>query len=615
MKRPTTFHSVVIDEILRQHSLSSSKDVAYFERRCVKEGESFATITLPSFGSAIEAGLEKGYLSRSDFPAFKSRGRSGPLPGFLQGLVRLVFDDNGILRVDADPDAIYGIRQICYWFKKPKAECSPARLRGALRQFINTETELGKLQIRKDPILDQISGILYGGDIFHDISSDILTCRHGPGATAERLTINGRKAITSWSERLNDVMPVEDHAILNYGWYDQLDRVHLHSLTQEPPVRVVFVPKTMKTPRVIAIEPSYVQYAQQSVMDYLVYKLETHKLTSRSVHFTDQSVNKQGAKHASISRERSTMDLSEASDRVSLALVHTIFERSPILPFIMGTRSMHATLDNGKTSFFLRKFASMGSANCFPVEAMVFYALIQRAIHAHYKVPVSSSSIARFSRVIDVYGDDLIVPTETRGIVTATLEAYGLKVNVNKSFSAGFFRESCGGDYYRGYDVTPVYQRYALPSNGDHVEPQVLQSLVETSNQLYQRGLWTSAQVLRDRIEVLVGTNIPRTNIPGEGLTFFSYRHITACKYDKKSQTYVQKRIVFVPIRKVDKACESGALLDALRPTGYRSRLGNRGNSLFPDPGFASDVNSSVKRGVFKAKRRWIPATIGRAAA
>lgn len=615
MKRPNTFHNVVLEEILGQHNLSSSKDVEYFNRRLVKEGESFATITLPTFGSAVEAGLEKGFLRRSDFPAFKSKGQKGPLPAFLQGLVRLIFDDNGGLRPDADADAIFGIRQICYWCKKPKAPCSPARMRKALRAFVSTEEELSRLTFGSDPILEKVSGILFGGDIFSDISSEVLTCRHGPGATAEKLSVNKRKLVVTWSERLNDVMPVEDHTILNYGWYDSLSKVRLLSLTEEPPVRVVFVPKTMKTPRVIAIEPSYVQYAQQSVMDYLVAKLETHRLTAKSVHFSDQSENMRGAQRASLNRECSTMDLSEASDRVSLGLVQYIFKNSPILPYLLATRTMHATLDDGKTSFFLRKFASMGSANCFPVEAMVFYALIQRAIHAHYQVPVTSRSIIRFSGMIHVYGDDLIVPSETRGIVTETLHRYGLKVNVAKSFSQGFFRESCGGDYYRGYDVTPVYLRYSVPNSVDPLDATILESLVETSNQLYKRGLWTTAQAIRDYIEKQVGHAVPRTYIPGEGLTFYSYRHMTSCRYSSSLQTYVQKRLVLVPKKFQDEGDEEGFLIDALRSPSHRSRNGRRVKPLFPSVGFASDVSSSVKRGVFKVKRRWIPATLGRSVA
>jgi len=612
MKRPNTFHSVVLEEILGQHNLSSSKDAEMFQRRLIEEGDSFATITLPTFGSAVEAGLEQGFLLRSMFPGFKSRGRSGPLPAFLQGLVRKVFDDNGILRVDADEDAIFGIRQVCYWCKKPKAPCSDRRLRAALRQFIRTEEELSLLVLPKDEILDSVSGILFGGDIFHDVSSDVLTCRHGPGATAERLSVNGRKAITTWSERLNDVLPVEDHAILNHGWHDSLSGVHLQSLTEEQPVRVVFVPKTMKTPRVIAIEPSHVQYAQQSVMDYLVARLETHRLTRQAVHFTDQTVNKRGAKHASLNKRFATLDLSEASDRVSLALVERVFARSPILPYLLGTRTMHATLDNGKTSFFLRKFASMGSANCFPVEAMAFYALIQRALHVHYSVPVTSRSIERFSRLIDVYGDDLIVPTETRGIVTQTLEDFGLLVNKKKSFSAGFFRESCGGDYFKGYDVTPVYLRYTPPVCRDQMDATVAESLVETSNLLYKRGLWRTAQAIRDYVERMLGTEIPKTNIEGEGLTFYSYRYITHCRYDRNRSTYVQKRHVFKPVRRKDEVCESATLFEALRPASDRSRR-TRSRSLFPTGGFPQNATSTVKRGVFKMKHRWVPATIGRA--
>lgn len=615
MKRPTTFHSVVLEEILMQHSLSSSKDVATFKRRLIEEGDSFATITLPSFAQAIEAGVERGFITRADFPAFKSRGKHGPLPAFLQGLVMKIFDDNGVFRDDADSDAFFGIRQIAYWCKKPKASCSPKRLAKALDQFRRTEEELSRLEIPRDPILDTISAHLYGGDIFADVSNEVLVCRHGPGATAERLTINGRKSVDRWSERLNDVMPLEDHTILNYGWYDSLGSKTLLSLTEEPPVRVVFVPKTMKTPRVIAIEPSYVQYAQQSVMDYLVARLESHRLTALSVHFTDQSVNKRGAMLASIKRDRATLDLSEASDRVSLSLVERVFARSPILPFLMATRSMHASLDGGKTSFFLRKFASMGSATCFPVEAMVFYALIQRALHAHYKIPVTSRSIARFSRVIDVYGDDLIVPSCTRGIVTETLEAYGLKVNVNKSFSNGPFRESCGGDYIDGYDVTPVYLRHFAPCPSDRWDANVLMSLAATSDLLYQRGLWNTAQAIRDHIEKHVGEEIPRSYLDGAGLTFFSYRHMTNCRYSSQMQTYVQKRIVFLPVRQPDESCSEAALIESLRLPSHRSQNKRGVKSLFSSAGFESDVSSSVKRGVFKMKRRWIPATIGRRAA
>lgn len=612
MKRPTTFHSVVIEEILLQHKLSSSEDVATYTRRLSKEGDSFATITLPQFGAAFELGLERGFLTRSDFPGFRSRGRRGPLPGFLQGLVRKVFTDDGILRIDACPESIADIRQICYWLKKPKANCSPQRLKSALKQFVRTEEELSRLHFARDRDLERISGILFGSGIFADVSNDVLVCRHGPGATAEKLTVNGRKSITRWSERLNDVMPLEDHAILNYGDYGQLDSVHLHPILDESPVRVVFVPKTMKTPRVIAIEPSHVQYAQQAVMDYLVVKLESHPLTCEAVHFTDQSVNKLGAKDASLNRVRATLDLSEASDRVSLALVELVFRNSPILPYLLGTRSIHASLDNMKSSFILKKFASMGSATCFPVEAMVFYALIQRALHEYYRVPITSRSIKRFSAQIDVYGDDLIVPNETRGIVTKTLEAFGLLVNVKKSFSVGHFRESCGGDYFKGVDVTPVYLRHVPPSIRSPLDATVLASLVETSNLLYKRGLWTTAQAIRDYVVAWTGTEIPRTYIPGEGLTFFSYRHMTRCRYDSKSHLYVQKRLVMVPVRVPDETSDAFLLLEALRPSSHRSGMSKGPKPLFPPIRPAIDRNSSVKRGVFKLKRRWIPATIGR---
>jgi hypothetical protein len=46
------------------------------------------------------------------------------------------------------------------------------------------------------------------------------------------------------------------------------------------------------------------------------------------------------------------------------------------------------------------------------------------------------------------------------------LESAGFVVNLTKSYSAGPFRESCGGDYWNGYDITPFYAR-SLATDSD----------------------------------------------------------------------------------------------------------------------------------------------------
>jgi hypothetical protein len=63
-----------------------------------------------------------------------------------------------------------------------------------------------------------------------------------------------------------------------------------------------------------------------------------------------------------------------------------------------------------------------------------------------------------------VYGDDIIVRSDFADTAIQVLESVGLRVNTNKSFVHSLFRESCGGEYYNGWDVTPVRLR-TLPDN------------------------------------------------------------------------------------------------------------------------------------------------------
>jgi hypothetical protein len=56
-----------------------------------------------------------------------------------------------------------------------------------------------------------------------------------------------------------------------------------------------------------------------------------------------------------------------------------------------------------------------------------------------------------------VYGDDIIVDKRVFNALTKVLKDVGFLVNENKTFSEGLFRESCGGDFYNGSPVRPVF--------------------------------------------------------------------------------------------------------------------------------------------------------------
>jgi hypothetical protein len=340
-----------------------------------------------------------------------------------------------------------------------------------------------------------------------------LVPKHGPGVTADRLSGNAKYSVGQWSRRLESVFPYGDYALPQLADEDELDRVQFLEPGAEVPVKVTPVPKTDKTPRIIAVEPTAMQYMQQAIMFQVVYRLEhcdefppplggkKFDLGGMYVGFTDQEANRFLARKGSLDGGLATLDLSEASDRVLNSHVLLLFERFPRLSeAIQATRSTHANVP-GQGVIPLSKFASMGSALCFPVEAMVFTTIVFCAIAYESRVPVNRKLIMSMRGKVRIYGDDIIVPVEFVPRVIQFLEMFGLKVNKDKSFWNGKFRESCGGDYYDGEWVTPVRLRSELPRSLADVDEVV--GLVSFRNLLYWEGHWKTAKAIDDRLQIL----------------------------------------------------------------------------------------------------------------
>lgn len=620
MKRPTMLVQALLDNLALDLDLSVERDKQTIAYRCKHEGFSFQTITLPILSSALERGLED-----ETFTCPTQFSRHGKLPRFLGGFFQRVFTKDGKLRHDACPYTIAGIRQVCCLFKKVKLECSPKRNAKAIQHFREVEGELRRMtpQIeRKDEYLDKISGLIWS-QVFPELSGLDLVCHHGPGFTADRRLSNERYRICKWNQRSEYRFPSDLHCYPNYGAAADHSGITENEtglrylpLRDEESVRVVFVPKTLSAPRVIAMEPSHVQYMQQSVKDYMYEVLESHALTKHSIRFSDQSVNQQLAYSSSINRRLATLDLKDASDRVHLHLVQRIFKNSGILEYLEDSRSLHATLPNG-VNLVLTKFASMGSANCFPVEACVFYTLIQAAMHAQDGTRPSSRSVRRYSKLIDIYGDDIIVPVEYTDCVVRNLESYALKVNIHKSFRNSLFRESCGADFYNGVPVKPIYARELPHDNARNWGASELMSWCATADQFYLRGQWHMAHQIRLMILQVAKRPIPRTSIPGAGLAFWSFFVNSNLRFDRDYCGVKQQRTTFQPIKRKDEidgdelAClnrwglslrKSNQLGRDRHRTPYRARrilrlADNDSRSGGDSPGYGTQVgNSSVFR-------------------
>jgi len=287
------------------------------------------------------------------------------------------------------------------------------------------------------------------------------------------------------------------------------------------------VPKTLKSPRLIAVEPVAMQYGQQLIASRIIAAMSASPLT-KHIDFTDQSVNRELARIGSIDGSIATIDLSEASDRVSLALVREVFASDlHLLECLEAMRSPVVKIPARKGTplrlLQLKKYSTSGSALTFPVETLVFFIL---ALSTLVRMDIGRgrsirASISSLGRSVSVFGDDIVVPADSCENVCADLEALGLKVNRGKTFSKGHFRESCGGDYFRGYDVTPVYIRHDLPCTVRETESVI--ATVANANLYKKRGFKKTAAAIRKYFDKTVFT-LPLVVETSPGLGWWSKR-------------------------------------------------------------------------------------------
>jgi hypothetical protein len=491
------------------------RDLDTLRSRVEKEGLSFLTITLPDFSRDFERSLELGHIEKTFFRSFR---KNGSIPAFLSGMISQIFDrrTGRILDVkttssnDACPPCtstiIECVRQICLAFKKVEVPCSSARNYTAIKGYTEIEQSFDMFSLpREDTDKFSFVSFVLWSRMLRTLRPDMCIPRHGPGATAERISGNSKYIWRSWYDRLEPYFPsLESAYSIGAQLSKEFEKLTIVSGTDELPVRVTPVPKTLKGPRIIAIEPVCMQYVQQGLRDILYDALESDDISSGHVNFRDQSINQKLALSASSSGQLATIDLSEASDRVPWSLAKEMFSSNPdLLGAIEACRSTHAELPGGQIIGPLKKFASMGSALCFPVEAMYFYTICVMALLEVHNLPVSYANCFIVSRSVYVYGDDIIVPATYAEIVLDYLRKYNCKVNANKTFYLGKFRESCGVDAYDGTEVTPVYVRKQKPENKQSADALI--SWVATSNLFEQKGFYLSAKFMRNTCELILG--------------------------------------------------------------------------------------------------------------
>lgn len=504
MKSLLELFAVVTQECGDLCCTSTQRDLETVHARVEHEGLSFLTITLPTFCRDFEFCLDKGSVESHDFDGFRRRGK---LPAFLSGFLAQVFDpETGALLSVPCTEAIRCVRQITLFASKVNLDCTDTRVRAAYLQYIQTELDVCAWEwtIGRDRLMafSRMANFLFArlfSGMDYDIHYGRLVPSHGPGSTADGLKGNLKFTQHQWPSRLDQYFPASDFLIGSYRHWEDLDGIEVVSPRDEMPVKVITVPKTQKTPRIIAMEPTCMMYAQQALRRSYMDHWAKDPVLSSMIGFDDQSANQRMARSGSITGDLATLDLSEASDRVSNLLVTYMMRHFPhVEGAVQACRSTRADVP-GFGIVSLSKFASMGSSLTFPIEASVFLTLVMMGVEDALGRSLNRKDLFDLRGSVRIYGDDIVVPTEYVPFVVDRLVEFNLVVNDRKSFWNGKFRESCGAEYYAGDDVTVFRYRYLYPDN--EPSPADVERLVALRNNAYRRGFWSTAREIDRMVE------------------------------------------------------------------------------------------------------------------
>jgi len=274
-----------------------------------------------------------------------------------------------------------------------------------------------------------------------------LRLRFGPGATTrtKRREASARSKLSTPVACSEDLVPYVADVLAEMPlWSNFLGGLPLEDQDNNPlvqvhvePGKLGFVPKNAKTDRSIVTEPSLNGMVQLGIGGFIADRLRAF-----GVDLRDQTRNQRLALEGSLTGALATLDLSSASDTVSLELV---FHLLPIDWALFLTRFRSGTVTYKGDNLKLEKFSSMGNGYTFALESLIFWGLTKACCDS--------------DETFSIYGDDIICPTHRVELVSRVLSAAGFSLNREKSFTTGCFRESCGADYFRGFDVRPCYHK------------------------------------------------------------------------------------------------------------------------------------------------------------
>lgn len=364
-------------------------------------------------------------------------------------------------------DALYARQALAFFQKNSSLDFGRDCEAVARQTWLDTEAvcretnsrfrSLGSTALTRKGVAVDIDSVLYAarGKIAKVLGPRVprlseLPLAFGPGATTcvAKKNACARTKLSARPTCSTNVLPVLPEFFATWPLYTDLHGVEQESGAEEYVVtkldveiadgRLGFVPKNAKTHRTVLVEPWINGVIQGGYGKYI-----SRRLRHVGVDLSDQGLNKASARLGSLTGDLATLDLSSASDLISIGLVEHLLPVDWYMA-LYSCRTPFAVDD--ETRYELAKFSSMGNGFTFPLQSLIFWALV-----------TSVQDTFQDAKRVRVYGDDIICPTVSVPAVLEVFQYCGFSVNMEKSYWEGPFRESCGGDYYLGVNIRPLY--------------------------------------------------------------------------------------------------------------------------------------------------------------
>jgi hypothetical protein len=504
-------------------------------------GLRFVTETMPAYRKHFDQCLDARRLTPFHSFHFGTYEKGGTIPRLFRGLILRVFDGSSELRQDADKQAVQLLRQLLGVCRKLRVDCGTKNRCEAVLEFVQIDDECTESSLVWDdaekPLSYQVptspelsfqdeEGIRYDAAkatvtptqastiLWHiQRAADYLTGamglfdpyewrpKHGPGAVSDQRFGVDKYDFKRWSRRLDTIFPYADFALSSYAQLpEDVANGGIHYSDEELVAKMACVPKTTKTPRLIACEPVAGQWCQQIIRDYFYSRVRDSAIR-KFISFDDQAHNATMALEASSSLSHWTIDLSSASDRISCWHVERLFRRNlTLLDALWATRSVELRQDiagRERRRIHLRKYSTMGNATTFPVQSVFFLSVALGCISWRRGVSIASLVRRANGREVRIFGDDMVVPVDSAPVVVEMLQYLKLKVNAAKTFGGTAFRESCGVDAFLGQDVTSI----SILDAPEHTRPGSVVSSVDVHNNQLNAGFVATAAYIRKTVE------------------------------------------------------------------------------------------------------------------